>query len=84
VPWTQVTGLALEPARPDSDRSTCLVLQLRSPHDRPARLRAFWQAALPGASITRDSISLPLPTMHKPAVLLDAAHALWRLHGLRP
>ena len=81
LPWTQVAGLALEPPRPDSDRTTCLVLQLRSAPERPAGLRALWQAALPGARITRDAISLPLPTMRRPGVVLEAAQALWRRHG---
>ena len=81
LPWTNVTGLALEPPRPDSDRSPCLVLQLRSVPERPSGLHALWRAALPGASISRASVSLPLPTLRKPAVLLDAGYALWRRHG---
>jgi hypothetical protein len=84
VPWTQVTGLALEPPRPDPDRSQCLVLQLRSIPEQPSGLHAFWRAALPGASFSRHSVSLPLPTMRKPNVLLDAGHALWRRHGPMP
>lgn len=81
LPWTDVTGLALEPPRPDSDRSQCLVLQMRSVPEQPSGLHALWRAALPGASFSRASVSLPLPTMRKPAVLLDAGRALWRRHG---
>ena len=82
LPWTHVTGLALEPPRPDPDRSQRLVLQLRSLPEQPSGLRALWRAALPGASFTRHSVSLPLPTLRKPTMLLDAAHALWSRHGL--
>lgn len=81
LPWTHVTALALEPPRPDSDRSQCLVLRMRRLPEQPSGLRALWRAALPGASITGHSVSLPLPTLRQPAVLLDAAHALWRRHG---
>ncbi|MGM9480979.1 hypothetical protein ACS5PN_07290 [Roseateles sp. NT4] len=79
--WTQVTDLALEPRRPDSDRSQCLVLQMRVLPEHPSGLRALWRAALPGASIRRNSISLPLPALRDSASLLDAAQTLWRRHG---
>lgn len=81
LPWTHVTGLALEPPRPDSDRSQCLVLQLRSVPEQPSRLHSLWGAALPGASFRRTSVSLPLPTSRKPALLLAAGRALWQQHG---
>lgn len=84
VPWPHVTGLALEPPRPDSDRSQCLVLQMRSVPERPSGLHALWRAALPGASISRHKISLPLPTLREPSALLDAAQVLWRRHGQLP
>jgi hypothetical protein len=77
LPWTHVTGLTLYPPRD----SQCLVLQMRSVPEHPSGLHALWRAALPGASFSRASISLPLPTMRKPAVLLDAGRALWRRHG---
>jgi hypothetical protein len=84
LPWTHVTGLALEPPRPDPDRAQCLVLQMRSLPERPSGLQALWRAALPDASFSRRSVSLPLPTMRKPTVLLDAGYALWRRHGPQP
>lgn len=84
LPWTHVTELALDPPRPDSDRSTCLVLQMRSLPEQPSRWQALWRTAMPGASITRHSISLPLPTLRKSTALLDAAQALWLRHGLQP
>jgi hypothetical protein len=84
LPWTQVTALALAPPRPDSDQSQCLVLQMRRLPEQPSGLHGLWRAALPGASFRKDSVSLPLPTLRKPAVLLDAGQALWRRHGLPP
>lgn len=81
--WTQVQGLALEPPRPDSEYSQSLVLQMRSLPEQPARMRALWRAALPGASIRRHTISLPLPTLSPSSPLLDAAQVLWRRHGQR-
>lgn len=81
--WTQVQGLALEPLRPDSEYSQSLVLQMRSLPEQPTRMRALWRAALPGASIRRHTISLPLPTLSKSSQLLDAAQVLWRRHGQR-
>lgn len=82
--WTHVTGIALDPPRPDSDRSPSLVLQMRSLPEQPSGLHALWRAALPGARISRHSVSLPLPTLRKPTVLLDAAQALWRRHRVQP
>jgi hypothetical protein len=78
LPWTEVAGLALDPPRPDADRSQCLVLQMRKLPARPSKLQALWRAPLPGASIARDAISLPLPTLRKPAEVLGAAQSLWR------
>jgi len=84
LPWTHVTELALDPPRPDPDRSTSLVLQMRCLPELPSGLRGLWRTALPGASITEHSISLPLPTLRKSTVLLNAAQALWRRHGMEP
>jgi len=84
LPWTHVCGVALDPPRRDADRAQFLVLQMRRLPEQPSGLRALWRAALPGASITGHAVSMPLPTLRKPAVLLDAAQALWHRYGLLP
>lgn len=84
LPWTHISGMALNPPRPDSERSQCLVLQMRVMPRQPSGLHALWRAALPGASITRRSVSLPLPAISKSAVLLDAAQTLWHRYGRQP
>lgn len=80
LPWTDVEALELNPPRPDGDRSQCLVLQMRALPQQPSRLHALLRAALPGASIRHNSVSLPLPTLRDPAKLMDAAQSLWRRH----
>lgn len=84
LPGSHVTALTREPLRLDSDRSQSLALQMRRLPEQASGLRALWRAALPSASITRHSVSLPLPTLREPTVLLGAAQALWRRHGLQP
>lgn len=81
LPWSQVRGLALDPPRPDSEQSQHLVVQIQALPDQPSGLRALWRAALPGATVRREQVRLPLPTLSKSAPLLAAAEALWRRHG---
>lgn len=85
--WAQVQALTLQPERYDSEYSQSLLIQMQALPNIPSGIKALWYSPLPGASVRRQTISLPLPSalplsgQRGHAKLLAAAQAMWQRHG---